>query len=295
VTDRDRIIDLLPLLAQDKLEGAQKDSVLKEVAAHPDLQRELEFWQGLHQIRRDMPLYDAGEHLSPELLDRLARDQISRLSPEYSQISAHLQSCSSCTEDLELLREAVRLAPEDQLVPGTASTNRGWLRGFLRLIEPARPAFAAVLPLVLLVIVVFSAFGPFGNRNDTLSILLQPQFEKRNFTGEAAPHEYEFHMPASIDRVAFQFSTDRLDLPSYGYSISLTPAGSQPIQLGSETIDCFQTEMSNRCAVTISDPKLVSLLRKGGSFAISIKEELPANSGLEPADYEYYFRVLPNN
>ena len=53
--------------------------------------------------------------------------------------------------------------------------------------------------------------------------------------------------------------------------------------------------MSNRCVVTISDPKLVSLLRKGGSFAINIKEELPANSGLEPADYEYYFRVLPNN
>lgn len=295
MTDLERLIDLLPLLAQGKLEGAQKDSVLKEIAARPELQRELEFWQGLYQIRGKMPLYDAEDHISPELLDRLARNQINHLSPEFSQISAHLQSCSGCTEDLELLRNALRLAPEDQLVPAAASTRKSWLHSLLRSIEPARPAFTAVLPLVLLVIVVFSAFSPFGNRNDIISILLNPQMERRNFTGETAPHEYEFRMPAGIEQVAFEFSTDRLDLPSYSYAIALIPAGSQPIQLGSETVDCFQTEMSNRCVVTISDPKLVSLLRKGGSFSISIKEELPTNSGLEPADYEYYFRVMPNN
>lgn len=294
MAERNEIVDLIPMLAQGKLDKAHEDRLLAAIEADPALAAELEFWKGVNSIRREMPRYDFGEHLDPELLDRFVRGRIDSYSPEFSRVSAHLQQCSACTEDLELVRNALKSVPEDRLYPA-ASREKGWLTRLLSLFSSPRPALAALIPLVVIVIVAFSAFSPWGDLNNTMSILLRPQFEKRNIAADGRVPEYEFHLRSGVDKIAFQFVTDRLDLVDYRYSISLTPAGGAPIRIGDEAIDCSQTELSNRCQVTVSDPALLSLLHHGGSFSISIHEELPAGTDLEPAEYEYYFHVLTDN
>ena len=112
------IVDLIPLLVQGKLSEAEKRIVTEQIEKSPELQQELEFWQGIHAIRRELPRYEFSAHLLPEVLDRLAQGKINQLSAEYSEIAKHLQQCAACGEDVEMLRQAVRYIHDEPLRGG---------------------------------------------------------------------------------------------------------------------------------------------------------------------------------
>ena len=292
MNDNRDITDMIPLLVAGKLDAAQKDRTLAEIQKSPQLKKEWEFWKGVYLIRKTMPLYDSLDHIASETLDRLARGEISKFSDEFSEISSHLTTCQSCIEDLKLLRDALQLLPEEK--PATAAIQvTGWRERFRLVFASPLAALSALVPLILLAFVTFTMFNPGVEQDQVATFLLQPQFEKRNISADGQIPEQGFVLNKSTRKIAFQFVTDRIDIADYRYSIDITPRGAQPVALPGETINCYeQTESTNSCQVIVSDPGVVGLLRHGGSFSISIKEVLPVGVDLEPAEYEYYFRVL---
>lgn len=285
------ISSLLPLLASGKLQAAEADRVRQLVAESPELQRELAFLEGLKSVRNYMPLFDRSAHPEPELLDRLARGEISEYSTEYSELSAHLESCQGCREDVEMLQQVQQEQPDVLSAPATVIPAPWWQRALSLVLRPGW-AMATAASMVMLLLVSFTAFRPMGEQNQMQLIQLQPQFESRNFISEAQVKEYEFHLRDSSRRIAFEFIADRLALEDYSYQISLIPKYGDPISLDQAQLNCSQTDRTNRCQVMVSDPQVMALLHEGGSFAISIRESLPADAEIKPATYEYYFQVL---
>ncbi|MFH2056046.1 MAG: hypothetical protein ABIJ61_08820 [bacterium] len=287
----DNISSLLPLLVSGKLEAAEADMLRRQVSASPELQKELAFLEGMQTVWSQMPLYDRSAHPEPELLDRFARGKLDEFSPEYSELSAHLQNCQGCREDVKLLRQVQQDLPDQ--VPATANIIPvPWSQRAFSLVLRPGWATATAASLVLLLLVSFTAFRPLGDQNLLQIIQLQPQFESRNFTSDQQVREYEFHLRDGSRRIAFEFVTDRLAIKNYSYAISLTPKYGAPVSLDNAQVNCSQTERSNKCVITVTDSQVMALLHEGGSFAISIRETLPADAGIKPATYEYYFRVL---
>lgn len=291
MNDRNDIANLLPLLISGKLDPALESQVRAEVAKSPELQRELEFLQGMHSVRVQMPRYDRSGHPDPEILDRLARGEITQLSADYSELSMHLESCESCRNDVELLKQVQNELP-DQLVDIAGAGAPPWWQRALTLILRPGWAVAAATSLALLLIVSFTAFHPQGQQNIVQTVLLQPEFESRNLTAGNMQKEYQFPLRENTHKIAFQFVADRLALSDYSYDISLTPLNGSPIHLNTDDLVCSQTELTNKCLLTISDPAIMTLLHQGGSFAIAITEDLPPDAGIKPATYEYHFNVM---
>lgn len=285
------IIDLIPLLVQGKLREAEKNIVLEQIQKSPELQQEYDFWQGVHAIRRELPRYDFSAHIQPEILDRFAQNKINQLSNEYSEITAHLQQCASCSEDVELLRHTVKLIPEEHL-RGASIEQDGWLHSIFGLRLPTVRALAPVFSFLVVVLALFVIFQRTGEQGDIATILLKPQFEKRSITDVAHVPEMQVFLKQNTGKVIFAFPTDRIDVPDYRYAISLTPRAGIPVELDSANIVCRQTQLTNQCELTVSDSNILKQLKRGGSFALSIKEQFPAGVQLEPAEYEYYFKVL---
>ncbi|GEM_PF-1847035 len=285
------IIDLIPLLVQGKLRESEKDIVLEQIRKSPELQKEFDLWRGIHNIRRELPRYDFCVHIPPQILDRFAQNKINQLSTEYSEIVAHLQRCPSCSDDVELLRHAVRLLPEEQLRPA-AEEQGAWLRSVFGLRLPTVRALTPVFSFLVVVLVLFVIFQRTGEQGDMATILLKPQFEKRSVTDAAHVPEMQVFLKQSTNKVVFAFPTDRIDVPEYHYIISLTPKAGQPIELSGMDIRCQEeTQLMNQCELTVTDTAVLKQLKQGGSFSLSIKEQFPNTVQLEPAPYEYYFRV----
>ncbi len=285
------ISDLLPLLANDKLDTEQEALVRKRVAASTDLQRELLFLQGLSSVRDQMARYDRSAHPNPEILDRLARGKITELSAEYSKISVHLQECADCQADVDLLRQFQERLPDQSIASIGAVAEPWWQRAFSLLLRPGW-AMATAASMVLLLLVSFTAFSPHGRQNLIQTITLQPQFESRNLTANQHIREQAFFLPGGQRAIRLEFETDRLELDNYRYQISLTSQQGEKLFLGNEEMRCAQKERVNLCQVTVRDPQIMKLLHRGGSFTIKILEELPAGSDIEPAQYEYHIKVL---
>lgn len=292
MTDKIDPKDLIPSLLQGKLNEAERDSLLAQISDSPELQQELEFWRGVNSIRAEFPKYDFSEHLPAETLDRLARGELNSFSAEYSRIAAHLESCEGCSEELEMLRQALVALPEEILSSGVEDLS--WFQKLARSFSSPGVVFARLVPLAAVLLITFMVFSPLGDQNRVISVLLAPKYETRNVPAHEHPLQYTFTLRSGVEQVDFQFTTDRLDLPSYGYSVLLMPNHQAPIALDASAIECSQSRLSNRCVVTIKDAETMALLRQGGSFAISIEEELPPGSDLEPIRYEYHFRVLTN-
>jgi len=56
-------------------------------------------------------------------------------------------------------------------------------------------------------------------------------------------------------------------------------------------VTCDQTELTNVCELTVTDIAVLTLLKQGGSFSISITEQFPEYIDFMPSEYEYYFHV----
>lgn len=285
------IIDLIPLLVQGMLNDEEKSIVLEQIQKSPELQKEHDFWQGVHAIRRELPRYEFSSHMPPEVLDRFAQSKINQLSNEYSQISAHLQQCSSCSADIELLRHTVKLIPEEPI--NATSTEQGsWLHSIFGLRLPTIRALAPVFSFLVVVLALFVIFQRTGEQGDIATIILKPQFEKRSVTDVSHVPEMQVFLRSNTGKVIFAFPTDRIDVQEYHYAISLTPRAGTPVELNSANIQCQKTQLTNQCELMVTDSNILKQLKQGGSFALSIKEQFPAGVQLEPAEYEYYFKVL---
>ena len=285
------ISDLLPLLASGKLDAEQEALVRKRVAESTALQQELEFLQGLSSVRAQMARYDRSAHPGPEALDRLARGEITEMSAEYSQLSAHLENCTDCQTDVDLLRQVQEHLPDQLTAPDRVAIEPWWQRAFSLLLRPGW-ATATVASMAFLLLVSFTAFSPHGRQNLIQTIMLQPQFESRNLTADQHIKEQAFFLPGQQSRIRFEFETDRLEFDDYRYQIALTPQHGEMVFLSDEEVRCTQRERINLCEVTVKDPQIMNLLHQGGSFTITILEELPAGSEIEPAHYEYHIKVL---
>jgi hypothetical protein len=285
------IIDLIPLLVQGKLREAEKNIVLEQIQKSPELQTEYDFWQGIHAIRRELPRYDFSAHILPEVLDRFVQNKINQLSNEYSEITAHLQKCSSCSDDVELLRHTVKLIPEEQM-KATSNGQDAWLHSIFGLRLPTVRALAPVFSFLVVVLALFVIFQRTGEQGDIATILLKPQFEKRSVTDVTHVPEMQVFLKQNTGKVIFAFPTDRIDSQEYQYAISLTPKAGAPVELSSVNIQCQKTQLTNQCELTVTDGDILKQLKQGGSFALSIKEQFPAGVQLVPKNYEYYFKVL---
>ena len=281
------IRELIPLLVQNKLESKEKERVLAQIGQSPELQKELDFWKGIYAIRRELPRYEFSSHLSPELLDRFAQGKTNQLSPEYSQVTSHLQSCKACAEDVELLRQTVKMIPEDDLDVSAAKSSA--LQSFFGTIFSSRVLAPVLSVLVIVVGVIYVLNRP--GAGDIATITLQPKFEKRAFSGEGQRPEMEVAMSKNTGKVIFAFATDRVEIANYHYDINLNPKIGTPMLLSSQNIDCKETALTNKCELTVTDQSILNRLKEGGSFSLSIKEAFPAGTTIEPAEYEYFFKV----
>jgi hypothetical protein len=285
------IIDLILLLVQGKLNEAEKSIVLEQIQKSPELQQEYDFWQGVNAIRRDLPRYDFSAHILPEVLDRFAQNRINQLSNEYSEITAHLPQCSSCSNDVEKLRLALKLIPEEPM-NATSTEQDSRLHSIFGLRLPTVRALAPVFSFLVVMLALFVIFQRTGEQGDIATILLKPQFEKRSVTDVAHVPEMQVFLKQNTGKVIFAFPTDRIDVQEYHYAISLTPRAGAPVELSSVNIQCQKTKLTNQCELTVTDSIILKQLKQGGSFALLIKEQFPVGVQLEPAEYEYYFKVL---
>jgi hypothetical protein len=284
------IADLIPLLVSGRLSEVEEKIVREQISQSAELQREYELWLGIYAVRGDLPRYDASAHPLPEAMDRLAQGKINQLSAEYTELSAHLQRCQACGQDVELLRQAVKLIPEDHHL-AAGETRRSWLESVFGLRAPSLRALAPVLSFVVIMLGLFLVFQKANQGGDTATIVLKPQFEKRSLTDPTKIAEMQVFLKQSTNKVIFSFSTDRIDIPQYDYVIDLTPAAGTPVKLNESNIKCTETQLKNQCELTVTDSAILNRLKQGGSFALSIKEQFPASVQLEPAEYEYYFKV----
>lgn len=284
----DEIIDKIIRLAQGKLSGEEKEETLRQIAESPGLAEEYDFWRGIYTIRDRLPHYDFTAHPSPEALDRFAQARISQLSTEYSELAMHLQQCPACTEDVELLRQAVRYLPEDkvEVVRSTAPSF------FSKLLTGS--AFAKVMSGVAAVLIVaVGAVLLLQSRDEALSVrvALQPQFERRAIVDERMIPEMAVTLKRETKELIFEFPTDRVEVPDYWYEIRIVPRGGEPLTVEGEKLECRQSQFHNQCELTVDNVQLLSTLKQGGSFSLMIREEFPSSIELEPAEYEYFFRV----
>jgi len=289
VTYDKETVELIPLLVQGKLEPDTEEKVNKLIEKFPQLQAEYQFWQGVYSIRSDMARLDFSDHPSPEMLDRFAQGKINEFSAEYSQIASHLSDCQTCTSEVELLRQAAVLVPEDE--PLTTETREGGLlRKLLDWFASPRKVFAVATPMVIVLLAVV-IFQPWGGQDLVTMIELKPQLEERNFTSPAAVQEHQVELNSNTEKLIFSFVTDRLDIPEYSYSIYLSRCPGKPISLPQPEIECQQTELTNICQLSVIDSTILDMLKLGGSYKISIKEHFPKGTDLEPVNYAYYFKV----
>lgn len=283
------IIEMIPLLVQGKLSQTEAARIDAEVANSKELQAEYSFWQGIYSIRRTMPNFDFSSHLAAEALDRFALKRLNQLSAEYSEIAGHIQQCSSCTNDVELLRLAVKHLPEDRLETATGD-NRSWLTHIFGL-----TAFSKVVaPIALTLILVLSAVVIFNRPGDESLLVratLTMQNEKRSIADEGQIPEMQVALQKNTRELIFAFPTDRVELPDYHYSIDLNRRGGESLALENQQLECQPTEFSNQCELKVTDQKVLNTLKEGGSFSLSIKEEFPEGVSLVPAEYEFYFNV----
>ncbi len=152
-------------------------------------------------------------------------------------------------------------------------------------------ALAPVLSFLVIVIGLFLIFQRTGEQGDIATILLKPQFEKRSVTDTRHVPEMQVFLKQSTSKVIFEFSTDRLEVPEYKYVIDLTPRAGSSMALSTSDVACTTTQLTNQCELTVTDAGVLNQLKQGGSFSLSIKEQFPTGVQLEPAEYEYYFRV----
>ena len=167
----------------------------------------------------------------------------------------------------------------------------GWQQSVFGLRLPTIRALAPVFSFLIVVLGLFLLFQKTGEQGDIATILLKPQFEKRSVVDPGRVPEMQVFLKQNTNKVIFAFSTDRLDVPDYHYIINLTPKAGAVVALSAERIDCQKTQLTNQCELAITDAGILSRLKQGGSFSLSIKEQFPANVQLEPAEYEYYFKV----
>lgn len=282
------IIEMIPLLVQGKLSDADKARIEAEIAKSSDLQKELQFWQGVYSIRRTMPHFDFSNHPSPDSLDRFAQEKINRLAPEYSEISGHLTRCNSCREDVELLRQAVIAVPEEKLA--AASEKKSWLA----VVFPSSVISKVVAPIAIVLIAVFSAvlvFNPTSQNMDSTRIILTMQFEKRSIADEGQIPEMQVALSKNTRELVLAFPTDRVETIDYGYEMNLNRRGGESIALDEQSLSCEQTQLLNQCELKVTDETVLNTLKEGGSFSLKVKEEFPENTDLVPAEYEFFFNV----
>ncbi len=286
----EEITALIPLLVQGKLNASEAERVESAIAASPELASELAFWQGIHAVRREMPKYEFSAHPAPDVLDRYAQGRINQLSAEYSELATHLQQCPACVDDIEMLRQAVKILPEDGSELA-ARAEPGRLRSFFRLNVISRlvAPIAAVLVIVFASVVILNR--PAGD--DTARIVLSPQFEKRSVFDEGNLPEMPVSLKKNTRELIFTFPTDRLDVPDYRYDIDLLRRGTEgaSLALDNQPLECTPTELTNHCELKVTDQEILNALKQGGSFSLSIKEEFPAGVNLAAAEYEFYFKV----
>jgi hypothetical protein len=283
------IIDLIPLYVQGRLNAAEGRIVLEQIQQSPELQKELSLWKGIHSIRRELPRFEFSAHPLPEQLDRFAQGKINQLSNEYTEIRKHLQECSSCTDDVDQLRQVVKLIPEEH--PRAHEEQSEWTRSIFGLRLPTIRALAPVFSFLVVMFAMFVIFQRTGEQGDIATVMLKPQYEKRSVTDSNNLPEMQVFLKQNTNEVIFTFSTDHLDIPDYQYVINLTPKSGTPIELSGASVSCQSTQLTNQCQLAVTDMNIIRQLKQGGSFTLSIREEFPVNVQLEPAQYEYYFKV----
>lgn len=281
--------DLIPMLVTGKLSEAESKIVHEQIQLSPELQKELELWQGIYLVRKELPRFDSAGHLPPELLDRFAQGKVNQLSAEYGEITRHLQGCPACSEDVESLRQVVRLIPEEHVKLPRERTE--WSRSIFGLRVPTVRALAPVFSFLVVVMALYVIFQRTGEQGDIATVMLKPQFEKRAVTDSTQVPEMQVFLKQNTNKVIFAFATDRLEVPEYEYVVNLTPKAGLPIIVSSAAVECQPTQITNQCELSVTDSNILKQLKQGGSFSLSIKEQFPGNVELEPVQYEYYFRV----
>ncbi|MGB5107453.1 MAG: hypothetical protein WBP29_06820 [Candidatus Zixiibacteriota bacterium] len=285
-------IEMIPLLVQGKLNQADAERVKAEIANSRELNAEYSFWQGVYSIRRAMPRFDFSGHPTAEALDRFALGRLNQLSAEYSEIAGHVQECKACVEDIELLRQAVRYLPEDEMETA-AKESKSWFSS----LESATLISKVVAPVAIALIVVFSAvviMNRPGEDSLAVRVALSMHNEKRAIVDEGQIPEMQFALKKNTRELTFAFPTDRVELPDYHYNIDLIRRGGESFTVENQELECQPTQLLNQCELKVTDQKILNALKEGGSFSLSIKEEFPEGVNLVPAEYEFYFNVSIN-
>jgi len=293
VAERNEIAEMIPLLVQGRLDQQAADELRQEIENSPQLRKEFQFWQGVSAIREDMKRLDFSGHPTPEMLDDYAQGRISQFSGEYSQLVAHLSECRNCAGEVELLRQSVRMVPEDEPLL-VAAKRRGVLDRLVEWFTTPQKALAVAVP-VLVVLLALVFLQPWSGNDVVTTVELLAQFERRNISADGAMPEYQVKLDRGTRELIFSFVTDRVDIPEYEYNIELSPRPGTPISLSGSAVNCEQTELTNKCLLSVVDNQVLNLLKNGGSFTILISEQFPQGVDLEPAQYEYYFKVTVTN
>jgi len=283
------IVDLIPMFVAGRLSDAESKIVREQIQQLPELQSELALWQGIHSIRRQLPRFDSSGHPPPELLDLFAQGKINQLSGEYGEITRHLQNCPACSEDVECLRQVVKLIPEEHVK--MAEERSDWMRSIFGIQLPTVRALAPVFSFLVVVLAMYVIFQRTGDQGGVATILLNKENASRTVTDSSQVPEMQVFLKQDTRKVVFAFSTDRVEVPEYRYVVVLIPQAGTPIELSSVAVECQPTQVSNQCELPVTDARILSQLKLGGSFVLSIIEQFPGNVELEPMPYTYYFRV----
>lgn len=283
------IIEMIPLLVQGKLSKPETERIEAEISNSKALQAEYSFWQGIYAIRRSMPKFDFSNHPAVEALDRFALGRINQFSSEYTEVAVHLQQCPSCSSDIELLRLAVKSLPED---PGTEAVSEkgSWLSQLIGSAAISKIVAPIALTLILVLSAVVMLNRP-GEESLLVRVSLTMQNEKRSIADEGQVPEMQVALQKSTRELIFAFPTDRVELPDYHYSIDLNRRGGGTHNLENQQLECLPTELLNQCELKVTDKDVLNVLKEGGSFSLSIREEFPEGVSLVPAEYEFYFNV----
>lgn len=145
--------ELLPLFVAGSLTEAQRNTVKDALEKYPELAQELRFWEAMKRVGAVDLARIAERHISSEQTVRYAESSLPA-GDERLYVESHLQSCDSCREEFELVRQMSEGDVIKESPAAAKSSSGSWL---MRMFRPA---------IVIPVVALMAAVGIFLSTND---------------------------------------------------------------------------------------------------------------------------------
>lgn len=281
---------LIPLYVAGSLTEQERRTVEEGLAGSDELRKELEFWKkAQHPARSYDPTHPSAETIVDYVEGRMA-------SPERVAFEAHLQACTECQHDLEIIRETYP-AKESIFDEGRYAAEvrvPELFREFLETLKTVYPIPAAVLIVLCVLVIVL----PLSNRKQNVpSVPVQTPPAQTRAVELFLEYSQQLRSSGKLQLPTLRIPTDTVrmtivlsvphSLDSVRYRIEVI----SPFGVAATVRDSVKPlpsgEGLDRLTVDISS----EFFQTEGEFRVRTTEQLPTGVSLTPESHQYPFVV----